>query len=54
MNYEVDAKLPIIDAHIHLDQYDKAEQKIIIDYLERPSSELHGMITVSMDHLSMY
>ena len=27
MNYEDNTKLAIIDAHIHLDQYDKAEQR---------------------------
>ena len=27
MNYEVVDKLAIIDAHIHLDQYDKSEQR---------------------------
>ncbi|MHA6260237.1 TatD family hydrolase [Sporosarcina sp. CAU 1771] len=52
MNYEVDFARPIIDAHIHLDQYKKSKQQTIIDYLERPSSELHGVITVSKDYLS--
>ncbi len=49
MNYEVNDKLAIIDAHIHLDQYDNSEQRTIIDYLERPSSALEGLISVSMD-----
>jgi TatD DNase family protein len=52
MNYEVDDKHSIIDAHIHLDQYDNSEQRTIIDYLERPSSALKGLISVSMDLVS--
>lgn len=49
MSYEAELKRGMMDAHIHLDRYDKSEQKTIIDYLEQPSSELHGVITVSMD-----
>lgn len=52
MNYEVDEKLALIDAHIHLDQYDESEQRTIIDYLEHPSSTLKGLISVSMDLVS--
>ncbi|KAA0966295.1 TatD family deoxyribonuclease [Sporosarcina sp. ANT_H38] len=52
MNYEVDDKIAIIDAHIHLDQYKKSEQRTIIDYLEHPSSALNGIISVSMDLVS--
>ncbi|WP_342509687.1 TatD family hydrolase [Sporosarcina sp. FSL K6-2383] len=49
MNYEENDPLPIIDAHIHLDQYDIAGQRAIIDDLESPSSTLSGLISVSMD-----
>jgi TatD DNase family protein len=52
MNFEVDEKLTLIDAHIHLDQYGKSEQRAIIDYLEHPSSALKGLISVSMDLVS--
>lgn len=52
MNYEVDDKLAMIDSHIHLDQYGKSEQRAIIDYLERPSTALNGLISVSMDLVS--
>lgn len=43
---------PIIDAHIHLDQYNKRDQKSIIDSIGQPFSELHGVIAVSMDYAS--
>lgn len=49
MSYEENDQPPIIDAHIHLDQYDIAGQRAIIDDLESPSSTLSGLISVSMD-----
>ena len=49
MSYEENDQLPIIDAHIHLDQYDITEQNIIIDDLKSSSSALDGLISVSMD-----
>ncbi|WP_203246382.1 TatD family hydrolase [Sporosarcina beigongshangi] len=49
MSYEENNQLPIIDSHIHLDQYDIAGQRAIIDDLEHPSSTLNGLINVSMD-----
>lgn len=49
MNYEENDQLPIIDSHIHLDQYDIAGQRTIIDDLESSSSTLSGLISVSMD-----
>ncbi|WP_318617178.1 TatD family hydrolase [Sporosarcina sp. YIM B06819] len=49
MSYGEDDRLPIIDAHIHLDQYDSAGQSTIINDLECPSSALSGLISVSMD-----
>lgn len=52
MNFEANRTKPIIDAHIHLDQYSKSEQQTIIAYLERPLSDLHSVITVSMDYKS--
>ncbi|MBE1555904.1 TatD family hydrolase [Sporosarcina limicola] len=49
MTFADERKQYIIDAHIHLVQYATENQRTIIDYLEHPSSELHGLITVSMD-----
>ncbi len=49
MSYEENDQLPIFDAHIHLDQYDSTEQRIIISDIESSSSALDGLISVSMD-----
>jgi len=49
MTYEVDRTHSIIDTHIHLDQYDAAEQKNIIDDLETPTSNLTDLISISMN-----
>ncbi|WP_438312793.1 TatD family hydrolase [Sporosarcina sp. FA9] len=49
MNYEVNRTHSIIDAHIHLDQYDATGQKTIIDYLEAPASDLTDVISISMN-----
>ena len=54
MNYEEVNQLPIIDAHIHLDQYSTAGQSTIIDDLERSSCDLKGLISVSTNLSSSF
>ncbi|MFD1927777.1 TatD family hydrolase [Sporosarcina siberiensis] len=49
MTYEVNRARSIIDAHSHLDQYDGTVRKMIIDYLESPTSELTDVISISMN-----